>query len=256
MAQYFVYALERGLIVMEAFNNQSKPLRLSDVAQITGMSLPMAGRYIRTLTDLGYLHKDLETKSYSLTPKILSLGFSVLNSMDIRSRLHPLMQEVSLKFGVTVNLSVLQDAEILFVARINSSGLSNLDRKVGTKLPAFCTSMGRCFFAFLPFHEFQKSWKNIKPESFTSYTITDEKTLMREMEQIREKGYAQTYQELTSGWQSLAVPIFEGSNVVAAFGVSFHINTFNDETIELILQDLLRISKNASINAELNTGRV
>ncbi len=256
MAKYFVYALEKGLIVMEAFNNQSKPLRLSDVAQITKMSLPMASRYIRTLTDLGYLHKNQETKGYSLTPKILSLGFSVLNSMDIRSRLHPLMQEVSLKFGVTANLSTLQDTDIIFVARINSSGLSNLDRKVGTKLPAFCTAMGRCFLAFLPFHEFEKCLRDMKPESFTPYTITEKIPLSEKMERIREKGYAQTKQELTLGWQSIAVPIFESSQVVAALGVSFHVNTFDDRTVELIVEALLRISKNASIMAKLHTGNV
>lgn len=78
---------------------------------------------------------------------------------------------------------------------------------------------------------------------------------MEEMERIKKKGYAQTNQELTLGWQSIAVPIFNGTHVKAAFGVSFHLNTFkDDETIELMIQNLLEVSKNTSITAELHTG--
>ena len=250
MPRYFVYALEKGLVVLEAFSNQKAALGLSEIAKITKMNLPSTTRYVRTLMDLGYLHCDTDTKRYSLTPRVLSLGFTVLNNMDLRKRLHPYMLRLNHDYGVNVNLAILQETDILFIERIIGSSFSNLDHKVGTRLPAYCTSLGRCILAFMDPQKAEDIIERSGRKPFTPHTITDKAELLEEIRHAKQRGYATGHQQMALGWHNVSVPIIAGELVEGAVGFSHPLDFFeNPEQADALLKDLIKIGKDASFPA-------
>ena len=251
MPRYFVFALEKGMAILEAFSNQKDSLALSEIANIAGMNLPSATRYIRTYTDLGYLSCDTKTKRYSLTPKVLSLGFTFLGNLDLRKRLYPYMLELNQKYEVNVNLAILQDVDVVFVERVVGSSLSNLDHRVGTRLPAFCTSLGLSILAFMNPQQARKIIERSKIQQFTPHTITDKAAIRELIEQTRKQGYCQVKEQTALGWHNISVPIIMGDHVEGALGISYPTDMFaNSSREKTIIQDLIKFGKGCSFSAK------
>jgi IclR family transcriptional regulator, pca regulon regulatory protein len=254
MPRYFVYALEKGLAVLEAFNNQNSALGLSEIAKLTHMNLPSTTRYLRTLTDLGYLHFDPDVKRYSLTPRVLSLGFTVLNNMDLRKRLYPYMLRLNRKYDVILGLAILQDTEIVYIERIIGSSFSNLDHKVGTRLPVYCTSLGHCLLSHMDSDRAENIIAQLTMKKLSSHTITDKSRLCAELKRCRQRGYAITSQQLSLGWFNAVVPILMGEQVEGALGISYPMNFFEDQSMaDKLLEDLIRAGKEASYDGRGQT---
>lgn len=251
MPRYFVFALEKGMTILEAFRNQKDSLALSEIANIAGMNLPSATRYIRTFTDLGYLNCDTKTKRYSLTPKVLSLGFTFLGNLDLRKRLYPYMLKLNQKYEVNVNLAILQDVDVVFVERIVGSSLSNLDHRIGTRLPAFCTSLGLSILAFMDPQQALEVIERSKIQCFTPHTITDKTVILELIEQTRQQRYCEVKEQTALGWHNISVPIIMGDQVEGALGISFPIDFFDNSNREkTIVQDLIQIGKSCSLLAK------
>ena len=247
MARYFVFALEKGLNVLEAFNYRQKSLSLSEISKFTKMNMPSTTRYIRTLIDLGYLDIDIETKRYSLTSKVLSLGFTFLNNIDLRKRLHPYMLRINRKYDINVSLAIFDGTDIIFIERIIGSSLSNIDYKIGTRLPAYCSGLGRCFLAFMSEEESKKILDASDMKKFNKHTITDKEILQKKFIEYKNQGYATAHNQFSMGWYNYAVPIIINKKVEASLGASF-----TEEYAELkkqdknILRDLLKIAEEVS----------
>ncbi|MEN8247118.1 MAG: IclR family transcriptional regulator, partial [Thermodesulfobacteriota bacterium] len=246
--RYFINSLERGLIILTKFADRGKPIGLSELANLTDLSLPTVNRYLKTLRDLGYLLFDTDTKKYSLSPKFLSLGFSALNKMDIRTRTHPFLAELAHKHNVNSQLAVLDGLNILYLERIKGDFLVGLDHPIGSKLPAFCTALGRAILAYLDDNEKKKLIKKIKPAPLTPHTILDKSALIDEINKTKQRGYAINMQEVALGWANYAVPIFHGNVVEASMGVSFPLDFVDNNTfVNDIIKKLLKLSKEISI---------
>ena len=224
------------------------PLTLSEAAELTQMSLPTTIRYLRTLKDLGYLIHDPATKRYALTSKVLSLGFSFLNKMDIRARLNPYLISLNLDFNVTANLAVLDNTDIVFMERITAAHITALNLTVGSRLPAQCTSLGKAILAFTESDALQKILDQIEFKQLTPHTIIDRYKLEKELEKTKKRGYAIALQETSLGWANYAVPIFSGKHVEAAIGVSFPYNFLKEkELVKSMVNRLLKITKEVSV---------
>jgi IclR family transcriptional regulator, pca regulon regulatory protein len=217
----YIYSLEKGLAIIGLFSQLGPQLSLSELAKAANMGLGNATRYVQTLLELGYLNRDPLTKKYRLAPKILSLGFSLLKDMDIRARVTPHLAEITREFGVGSQCAILDETEIVYVERFRARSLVALDLTIGSRIPAYCTALGRAILAYLDANAMQRIVEKMDLAPLTPYTISNQKELFRELEQTRKRGYAINVQELILGQSGLAAPIFQRGIVEGAFGFSF-----------------------------------
>ena len=147
-------SLERGLAILSSFSPQRPLLGISELARAVALSRSTAHRYVATLAALRYLEQDAVTRKYRLGPRVLDLGFSAINSMELREIAAPHLQQLSDTTGHTVNLGVLDGVDIVYIERCRSSQIGqreiDLNLHVGSRLPAYCTSLGKVLLAFLP----------------------------------------------------------------------------------------------------------
>jgi IclR family pca regulon transcriptional regulator len=220
-------SLERGLAILAAFEPGRPLLGVSELARSTGLSRSTAHRYIATLTVLGYLRQDRSSRRYRLGPRVLDLGFSAMNSMELREVSRPHLQQLSDETGHTANMAILDGADILYVDRVRSSrpseSLIDLNLHVGSRLPAYCTSMGKVLLAFLPAPEQRRLLARIELGRRGPNTITSRAKLAAELERVRAVGLAVNNEELAYGLRSIAVPVrSQSGEVVAAINLAVH----------------------------------
>ena len=217
----YIYSLEKGLSMLGLFSQLGPQLSLSELAQATNMGLGNATRYVQTLLELGYLNRDPLTKKYRLAPKILSLGFSLLKDMDVRARVTPHLAEITREFGVGTQCAILDETEIVYVERFRARTLVAMDLTIGSRIPAYCTALGRAILAYLDEGSLQRIVARTDFVRLTPYTVSSEEDLFKELERTRRRGYAVNMQELVLGQSGLAAPIFQRGSVEGAFGFSF-----------------------------------
>jgi IclR family pca regulon transcriptional regulator len=247
-ASDFVRALAKGLSVIEAFDARSPAMTLSDVAKRTGLSRGTARRLLLTLVELGYAGFD--GKNFSLRPRVLNLGFAYLNSQTLWQLAQPYMVELVEKVHESCSVSVLDGTDIVYVARVPTAArIMSINLGIGTRLPAFATSMGRVLLAGLPNEEIRRLAALVSPlPRHTAKTITDPDALLREIEQVRRQGWALVDQELEQGLRSVAVPVVDCVGTpIAALNVGTHasrwtIQKLTQEALPLLKQTAERIS--------------
>jgi IclR family transcriptional regulator, pca regulon regulatory protein len=216
-----VQSLERGLSVIRAFDAEHRELRLSEVARATGLTRAAARRFLLTLVELGYMHFD--GSRFSLRPRVLELGFAYLSSLSLPEIAAPHMEALVARLNESSSLSVLDDTDVVYVARVPTRRIMSITLAVGTRLPAYATSMGRVLLAGLPGDELEERLARIEVRQLTPRTVATEAALREVIDQVRRQGYAVTDQELEQGLRSAAVPIHDASGAVAAaLNVSVH----------------------------------
>ena len=217
----YVQSLERGLAVIRAFDSEHRELGLSEVARATGLTRAAARRFLLTLVALGYMHFD--GSRFSLRPRVLELGFAYLSSLSLPELAEPHMEALVAQINESSSISVLDDTDIVYVARVPTRRIMSITIAVGTRLPAYATSMGRVLLAALPDAELEERLARIDVRPLTPRTVTSHAALRKVLDQVRRQGYAVTDQELEQGLRSAAVPIHDASGaVVAALNVSVH----------------------------------
>ncbi|MGZ4385772.1 MAG: IclR family transcriptional regulator [Gaiellaceae bacterium] len=220
-------SLERGLAILSSFRSSRPLLGVSELARELQLSRSTTHRYIATLASLGYLRQDGPTKKYRLGPRVLDLGFSAINSMELREVSAPHLQQLSDETGQTVNMAILDGTDIVYIERCRSSreGQREIDLNlhVGSRLPAYCTSMGKVLLAFLPEEERQEQLARIDLQRRGPNTLTTRDALAAELARVRSSGVAVNNEELAFGLRSIAVPVRDGTGaVVAAINFPMH----------------------------------
>ena len=207
--------------MIRAFDGEHRELGLSEVARATGLTRAAARRFLLTLVELGYVHFD--GSRFSLRPRVLELGFAYLSSLSLPELAAPYMEALVARINESSSISVLDDTDIVYVARVPTRRIMSITLAVGTRLPAYATSMGRVLLAVLPAAELEERLSRIVVRPLTPRTVKDHDGLRRILDQVRKQGYAVVDQELEQGLRSAAVPIRDASGtVVAALNVSVH----------------------------------
>ncbi len=216
-----IQSLSRGLAVIRAFDRSAPSMTLSEVAQRTGLSRAVARRFLLTLVRDGYATTD--GKHFRLTPKVLDLGYAYLTSFDVWAVAQPMMAQVVAQTGETCSAAVLDDAEIVYVARVAAGRIMQVGLNVGSRLPAFCSAMGRVLLAGLPPPRRDAILAAAPRPTFTDRTLTDMAAVRAAIAQAAAQDYAVVDQELEIGLRSLAVPIrSRAGEVRAAMNISLH----------------------------------
>ena len=220
-------SLERGLAILSAFGSDKSTIGVSELSRELSLSRSTTHRYIATLTSLGYLQQDSETKRYRLGPRVLDLGFAAINSMDIREISVPHLQALSDATGFTVNMAILDGPDVVYIERCRTSRSRqreiDLNLHVGSRLPAYCTAMGKALLAFVPAERLEEILDQTDLIARGPNTIVDRAALRTEMERVRIAGVAVNNEELAYGLRSIAAPIRSRSGeVVAALNLAVH----------------------------------
>ena len=220
-------SLERGLAILSAFYSDRPLIGVSELSRELALSRSTAHRYIATLARLGYLQQDPDSKRYRLGPKVLDLGFSAINSMDVREISAPHLRRLSDETGHTVNLAILDGTDVVYIERCRTAqpGQRDIDLNlhVGARLPAYCTAMGKAILAFVPEDRREAIIERIDFVSRGPNTITDPAEFRAELERIRVSGFAVNDEELAYGLRSIAAPIQAHSGeVLAALNLAVH----------------------------------
>jgi IclR family pca regulon transcriptional regulator len=217
----YVQSLERGLAVIRAFGAENPELRLSDVARATGLTRAAARRFLLTLVRLGYVRQD--GGSFSLRPRVLELGYAYLSALSLPEVAMPHMETLVADVNESSSVAVLDDVDIVYVARVPTRRIMTITIAVGTRLPAYATSMGRVLLAGLEDGALSERLERIEIEPLTAMTVRDVEALRQRIDEVRDAGWAAVDQELEQGVRSAAVPIRDASRaVVAALNVSVH----------------------------------
>jgi IclR family pca regulon transcriptional regulator len=231
----FVQSLERGLSVIRAFDHEHTELTLSEVAAVTGVTRAVARRFLLTLAALGYVRSD--GRFFSLTAKVLELGYAYLSSLSLPEVAEPHLETLVGEVNESSSVSVLDGQDVVYVARVPVSRIMTVSISVGTRFPAYATSMGRVLLAGLADADLASYLAAVRLEPLTARTVSSVAALRGELARVRSQGWALVNQELEEGLRALAVPVRDRSGrVVAALNVSAHASR---TSLEAMRRDLL-----------------
>ncbi len=242
-------SIQKAFQVLEVFNPSEPRLRLQQIIEKTNLPKTTAFRLLRGLTSLNYLYFDQKTKMYSLGLRVMSLGFTVLSTLDLRDSALPHLEELSRISDQNVNLGILDKTEVVYIERIKRRRILNIDLHVGSRLNAFQSSIGRAILAFLPEDEFQKTIREIKKDPEARKQIRfDEKELFKKLEEVRRKGFALNNEEMIPGLRAIGAPVFnykgvvEGAINMAVFSVEVSLRELMERYLPLLLETAKKIS--------------
>jgi IclR family pca regulon transcriptional regulator len=235
---HFVQSLARGLAVIRALNSP-EPMTLSDVARSSELTRASARRFVLTLEELGYVQQS--GGRFALTPRVLELGFAYLSALGLPEVAQPHMERLVEQVRESSSISVLDGQSVVYVARVPTRRIMNVVISVGTRFPAYATSMGRVLLAGLGPAERSELLDQIDLVPLAHDTITTRSQLDAELERVCRQGYAIVDQELESGLRSVAVPIRDRRDrVIAAINLAVQAARVNvDEIRQSLLGPLL-----------------
>jgi IclR family pca regulon transcriptional regulator len=245
----FVQSLERGLAVIKAFDANDPALTLSDVARKTGLTRAAARRFLHTLEQLGYVRSD--GRLFSLRPRVLELGYAYLSGQTLPEVARPHMESYTARVHESTSISVLDGDDIVYIARVEAKRIMRVAITVGTRLPAYATSMGRVLLAHASQDWLDDYLARVELVQATPQTVSTRADLAAVLAQVRAEGHALVDQELEIGLRSLAVPIHAPSGQTLAA-----MNTSTDArrgTPQDVLTELLPVLREtaAAIEADL-----
>lgn len=214
----FMTSLARGLAVIRAFADQRRSLTIAQISHRTGIPRAAVRRCLYTLKQLGYV--DSESNNFTLKPKILTLGYSYLSSTPLTISAQPCLNGISRTLNESCSLAVLDDNEVLYVSRSATSRIMSVALNTGSRLPAYCTSLGRVMLAHMSDEALNAYLGRVKLKAFTPRTVVSVKRLKEILAEVRRNGYVIVEEELEVGLRSIAVPVRGASgNVLAALNI-------------------------------------
>lgn len=235
----YVQSFARGLEVIRTFSSATPRQTLTEVATRSGLTRAGARRILLTLQSLGYVESD--GRQFALTPRILDLGFAYLSSMPIWNLAEPVMESLAAEVRESCSAAVLDGTDIVYVLRVPTRKIMSIGLGVGSRLPAYCTSLGRMLLAALPDDEVVGRLRASDRRALTRHTVTDTDALLAKVQQARRQGWCLVNQELEEGLVSMAAPLVgRGGRTVAALNISGQANRTGPRQMQDALLPALR----------------
>jgi len=218
----YVQSLARGIAVIRSFSADTPRQTLADVARSTDLTRATARRLLLTLVELGYVRTD--GKYFELTARVLDIGYAFVGSLHVNDIAQPFLEDFSEIVHESVSVSVLDDTDIVYVARVPTKRIMTVAIGLGSRFPAYQTSMGRVLLAELDDEQIVDVFDRSDLSRATDRTVTTATALLAEIEKVRAQGWAMVDQELEIGVRSLAAPLRDAAGTaVAAMNVSTHV---------------------------------
>ncbi|HVJ44077.1 MAG TPA: IclR family transcriptional regulator C-terminal domain-containing protein [Dongiaceae bacterium] len=237
-------SLARGLQVLEAFTGLPPSVTIPQLAKETGLARAVVTRCLHTLVALGYVEE--HERHYSICPHVLRLAGAYLSARSLPILAQPLLEDLRDSLGESCSLGVLDGDEIVYVARASTTRIMAVSLHVGSRLPAYCTSMGRILLAALPPDKLQAALDRVTPIQRTPHSITDRAELQQAIMAVANQGYAVVDQELELGLRSVAVPVRDrNGRVVAALNLGTNAMRLSVKDLKArVLPELRAVAEN------------
>jgi IclR family pca regulon transcriptional regulator len=233
--RYFINSLAKGLSVLQAFSEADHSLTLSEIANALKANKTTATRLCYTLMELGFIQRDGQRR-YHLTPKVLTLGHSCISGSAWQEVAQFYLESLFKEVQETVNLSILEDSEIIYLLRLRKRKYLPFDIRIGTKLPVYCTAMGKVLMAMGTQEQIKPILKTLEFKPLTPRTIKSLDKFIDELEKVRKNGYAINDEELSIGNRAVAAPILDKQGyAVAAVNIAVPTTEYSRSQMEKIL---------------------
>lgn len=237
-APYYVKSVEKTFAVLLAFTSEEPRLTVTRAAARADLSRAAARRFLLTLTDLGYLRAD--GNFFELTPRTLDIGASFMAGLTLPRIAEPHLKSLAAQLDETTSLCILDRTDVVYVARVAAPRLLSVSINVGTRFPAWATSMGRVLLAGLDAGEREAYLNAVQLRAFTDYTVSSVDQLREAIDQAGKAGWTIVSGELEEGLRGVAVPMNRDSQVVAALNVSLQRHRAGAAAIEQEIVPLLQ----------------
>ncbi|MGL6197585.1 MAG: IclR family transcriptional regulator [Lachnospiraceae bacterium] len=234
-----VQSVSRALELLNLIAEKNYPLSLTEMAGLLDWPKSTVHGLISTLRDYDYATQSEEDGKYYLGVRFFELGNMLQSSWDIHNAARPVMVKLNARFNETIHLATEEKGEVLYLEKIDSNHLFRIVSKVGTRLPMYCTGLGKVMLAYRPIGEVRKILQKQPMQTYTSRTITTISTMERELKEIREKGYALDNGEIMDSLRCVAAPIYdENGEVRYALSISGLYSSISENS-EAIIKELL-----------------
>ncbi len=218
----YIKSLEKAVRLISLISQNGSPLKLETLVRVSGMKKTSCFRILQTLTRTGFVGRDADTSGYFIGPKLISIGLSAFDRRGLRELALPFMKEIRRSTGTTVNLAILSGPDVIFVERLQSAHIIETNLRVGSRLSAHVSSLGKAILAYLPQTELEPILSQLQFEKKTEKTITSIKALKQELREIRRRGFSLNNEELEKGLFGIAAPVRDYTGTaVAAMNISF-----------------------------------
>ena len=247
-SRYNIEALARGLDILELFSPQNPSVSMKEVISLLKLNKSTTFRLLSTLEAMGYIERDPEARRYRPSLKVLRLGFTVINSMEVRQIARPHLERLAQEVDETVSLCVLDGDHVIYVDRVRNKSIVGVMLKTGSRVPAHCTTIGKVLLADLSPDQLDIFFHAAKLDPFTSRTINDQDALLCELLKVRKNGYAICNGELAVGLRAAGAPIYNHQQkAIAAINVSgssttITINHLKKTIVPAVVRTAARIS--------------
>ena len=243
-----IKSIDKALYLLEFLSANEQETGITEISKKLHIGLSTVHRILSTLKSRGYVIQNQQTAKYRLGIKLFELGCAVQSTKRLVEVIKPYLRQLSESTNETANLAILEGKEVIYLAKAESSEVLTTNIKMGTRLPAHCTALGKVLLAFISDGEFNSLYKADEPlSSLTSNSITSLKELKKQLKKIREQGYAIDKEEYKIGVNCFAVPVInkEGTTI-AAISITVPASRFKLEKIEEIKNELIAISEEIS----------
>jgi len=246
---YKVQVLDRAINILEFIGKQSTgEAALPELSAAMNLHKTTTHRIAHVLESRGLLRRGLDSNRYRLGLHLYDLGCQALDHVNIRDEARPLMTRVAFDVGETVHLALLDRSEVLYIERIEAQRSLTMGSKLGARNPVYCTALGKAILAYLPENEVDQILAASRMEARTRNTITNVLTLKRELERIRDRGYAVDDEEIEDGVRCIAAPILDaGNRSVAAVSVSGPSSRITPDRFQLIGKTMMKAAQELSM---------
>ncbi|WP_026564797.1 IclR family transcriptional regulator [Bacillus sp. UNC41MFS5] len=239
-----IQSVERALKILDLFDEHKSELKITEISEKMGLHKSTVHSLLKTLHEYSYIDQNPDNGKYRLGLKLAERGNLVISNMDIRKTAKKYLLDLSTKTGQTVHLGILDGREGVYIDKVEGEQSIIRYSRIGRRLPLHSTAIGKVLLAYQPPNELELLLKNYNYQYQTANTIVNEAVFRKEIEKVKQQGYAVDEQENEQGVRCAAVPIFNGmGQVLAAISISTLISRVNDPELQIFI-DLLKTSCN------------
>jgi DNA-binding IclR family transcriptional regulator len=251
---YPIKVLNKAFAVLDILLKNNAPMSMTEISEELHFYPSTIHRLLDTLKYGGYVEQDSSTQKYQLGLKLIELGMARLNQIDLIKEAKPFLQELSKRCDETIHLAILEDTEVLYLAKEESTQTIRMISYIGKRAPLHCTSLGKVLLAFLPSYKRDKILEKIELFKLTENTITNKQSLIEELNKIKQQGFALDIEENEKFVRCIAAPIrnYQGK-VIAAASISGPSYRINEERQDYLKEELITTCQNISSRLGLNS---
>jgi Transcriptional regulator len=244
-----IKSLQKAIRILDILKDAADGMSLAEICSRIKLSKSTVHGLISTMRDENFIEQSPTDGKYKLGVRLFELGNAVARNWDVRKVALYHMKKLLADFGETVHLVKLDQNEVLYIDKLEGIKALRIVSEIGTRLPLYCTGVGKAMMAYLPEYEIERFMRKITFVKFTPNTITNLEALKRELESVRKRGYAEDNQEIMEGLTCIAAPIFDhAGNAIYAISVSGPTYRFDHEMREKAIHMVKEAAMNISVH--------